>query len=86
MLIDRHTDILTHMLPPCYTLYPTIIVHISASNMPLPLQSSFQGEKVVPESINRLHEIAREVEDRKQQLLGTTVQAAMAPSADTQAE
>ena len=36
-----------------------------------------QGEKVVPESINRLHEIAREVEDKKQSLLGTTVEAAM---------
>lgn len=35
---------------------------------------------MVPESINRLHEIAREVEDRKQQLLGTTVEAAMASS------
>ena len=34
---------------------------------------------MVPESINRLHEIAREVEDKKQQLLGTTVEASMAP-------
>lgn len=34
---------------------------------------------MVPESINRLHEIAREVEDKKQQLLGTTVEAAIAP-------
>jgi hypothetical protein len=42
-----------------------------------------QGEKVVPESINRLHEIAREVEDRKQQLLGTTVEAAMASSSSS---
>lgn len=41
-----------------------------------------QGEKVVPESINRLHEIAREVEDRKQQLLGTTVEAAMVSSSN----
>ena len=32
---------------------------------------------MVPESINRLHEIAREVEDKKQAMLGTTVEAAM---------
>lgn len=39
---------------------------------------SKQGEKVVPESINRLHEIAREVEEKKQSALGTSVEAAMA--------
>ena len=42
-----------------------------------PVRMYIQGEKVVPESINRLHEIAREVEDKKQFLLGTTVEAAM---------
>ena len=42
-----------------------------------PVRIYIQGEKVVPESINRLHEIAREVEDKKQFLLGTTVEAAM---------
>ena len=41
------------------------------------VHTRLQGEKVVPESINRLHEIAREVEDKKQSLLGTTVEAAM---------
>ena len=45
--------------------------------MIFPVLIYIQGEKVVPESINRLHEIAREVEDKKQFLLGTTVEAAM---------